>query len=109
MPGIGLAAIAQGLLTKWEAAQAARYNAWSGASSVPAGLAAVVGTAGSMVKGVAGDTRYAAAAGRYIATPVMDTGITFRDTALRVLEPIRSRLAGGGTAHQSYGTGLAFK
>ena len=106
MPSFGVGSIVQGLLTKWEAAQAARYAAWNGASSVPAGVMAIAQTAGSMFKGSSGLT-FAGAAGRYIAEPA-GPGTMFRDTALAVIEPIRSRFL-GGTAHQSYGAGLDFK
>ncbi len=78
MPNYGLAAIAQKWLARWEAAQAARYSAWSGASSVVGGVTAVVGTAGTMLKGsgTSLETAFAAAAQRWTAGPT--GGLNFR-------------------------------
>jgi hypothetical protein len=54
VPNYGLASIAQGWLTRWEAAQAARYSAWTAAPTVVAGVTAVIGTAGRLVSGGSG-------------------------------------------------------
>lgn len=69
MPNYGIGATIQGLLTRWESAQAARFSAWNGASSVQAGVQAVLGTAGMMLKGTAGHTAFAASTQRIFGVP----------------------------------------
>lgn len=80
MPSYGLAAVVQNWLTRWEAAQAARYAAWTGAPTVSGGVTAVVGTAGTMFtgSGAALSTGFAAATQRWTARPGASGGISFR-------------------------------
>lgn len=79
MPNFGVLPFVQSWIQRWESAQAARYAAWTAASTVQAGVMGVVGTAGSMFKAPAGGTAhfaFAAAAGRWAAGPAQ--GLAFK-------------------------------
>lgn len=78
MPNYGLASLAQSLLTRWEAAQAARYSAWTGASTIPGGVMAVAATAGTLLRGsgTAMSTAFTAATQRWAVGPT--PGFTFK-------------------------------
>lgn len=76
MPNYGAAAIVQSWLTRWEHAQQARYAAWTGAPTVVAGVTAVAGTAGSMLKGSGVGANAFSSVARWAAGPA--SGISFR-------------------------------
>lgn len=78
MPQYGAGQIVQTWLQRWEAAQAARYKAWSSAPTVAGGVTAVVGTAGSMFGVSPGSGGLSLSAVAKWATGHPQAGIAFR-------------------------------
>ena len=78
MPSYGLGQIAQTWLQRWEAANAARYKAWSSAPTVAGGVTAVVGTAGAMFGASPGSGGLSLSAVAKWATGTPAAGIAFR-------------------------------
>ncbi len=72
MPNFGILPFAQNWLRRWEAAQAARYAAWTSAATVQQGVMGVIATAGTALKTPSGSTGLLAtfsAAGRFASGP----------------------------------------